>query len=231
MAKQAVKTSPATVGSRVVEHVEIGKITSSLFERAESGEISEMAQNVKKHGIQQPILVRKLKNGYQVIAGFRRVQAAKIAGLTTIPAIVVQCDEISAIERSLSSDLFTKQLTDYEIALRIKAYMEKANVKASTVAKKLGKSPSWVSEKLKLLKLDSEIQEAVKNSKITAKHALQISKIKDEKKRKEILKKAKEDKLTVQEASKEAEKEKEKEQLREQLEELRKKLNESPFSF
>jgi len=220
------KTKPATMaGAWHVEQIEIEKIKSALFERTEPGELEEMAKNIAKVGLQEPIKVRKLSDGsYQVIIGWRRLQAAKMAGLKTIPAIIDECDEAEAIAKSLSSDIFSKELTDYEIAIRIQRYMQLTGLKAVEVANKFGKSPAWISTKLSVLKAPEDVQQAVATGKISAEHARQLSKITDEKERKRAIEKATKAKLTVKEAKEAAEKEKEREEIKERIETLKKQL-------
>jgi len=213
-----------------IEQIEISKITSVLFERVDMGDLDELARSMAKTTQLQPILVRELPNGeYQVIAGFRRFQAAKRAGFKTIEAKIVNVDEKTAYIMALAENVVRKELTDFEVAQIIQGLINQG-LKASEIASKLGKSSAWVSTKLSVLKAPEDVKEAVKAGKITAEHARVLSRVKDEKERKKAIERAMESKLTVKEAKKAREKAEQKEEQREKLEreinKLRRKLEE-----
>ena len=222
MAKAKTTNSPAVMAG--VRLVEIEKIKSELISRTEKGDIDELARNLAKTGQINPVLLRKLSDGsYQVIAGARRVEAARKAGMKTIEAKIVECDELTALNFALSENVFRKDLTDYEIAQIIQRMIQQG-LKASEVAAKLGKSPAWVSTKLKVLEAPEPVKQAVAAGKITAEHARKLSKITDEKQLEKAIEKATRGKLTVKEAKEISEKERQREELKEQIETLRKEL-------
>jgi len=222
MAKAKTANSPAVMAG--VTAVELEKIKSELIKREDYGDIDELAKNIAKTGQINPVLLRKLSDGsFQVIAGHRRVLAARKAGLKQVEAKVIECDELTALNFALSENVFRKDLTDFEIAQIIKRMIDQG-LKASEVAAKLGKSPAWVSTKLKVLEAPEPVKKAVAEGKITAEHARQLSKIKDKKELQKAIEKATERKLTVKEAKEISEKDKEREELKEQIETLRKEL-------
>ena len=223
-AKNMAKNPAITAGARLVE---IEKIKSTLFERQEKGDIEELARNIAKTGQLEPILIRELDDGsYQVVAGHRRLEAAKMLGLKEIEAKVIKGDELTALNILLSENIFRKDFNDFEIA-QILHKMIQQGLKAVQIAQRLGKSPAWVSTKLRVLEAPKEVQEAVKAGKITAEHARQLSKLKDEKERQKAIEKATKQRLTVKEAKEISEKDKEREELKEQIETLRKELKQA----
>lgn len=133
--------------------------------------LAELADSIKEHGIIQPIVVSKSGGQYEIIAGERRFQSAKIAGLLKIPAIIRKTDDRQKLELAIVENI---QRQDLNLIEEAKSYLKLTNEFGLTqdeVAKKLGKSRSAVANKIRLLNLPVEIQKALLEGKITEGHA------------------------------------------------------------
>lgn len=134
--------------------------------------LNELAASIKLHDIIQPLTVSKLANGkYQLIAGERRFRAAKIAGLTDIPAYIRQANDQQLLELALLENLQREDLNAIEIAISYKRMMEELNHTQEQVAERMGKERTTVTNYLRLLKLPPDIQLAVRNGNLSMGHA------------------------------------------------------------
>ena len=141
----------------------------------------ELADSISRHGILQPIAVRKKNNGYyEIIAGERRWRASKIAGLNEIPAIIKEVDDQQAGELSLIENLQRENLNPVEEARGYRDLMEKFGLTQDQVAKQVGKSRSAVANMLRLLDLPDSVLEMLKNGEISAGHAKALLALDDE---------------------------------------------------
>ena len=151
--------------------------------------LSDLAESIKKHGILQPILVRRDKMGeYQIIAGERRWRAAKQAGLKEVPVIVKDLEDLETMEIALIENLQRADLNAIEEALGYKYLIDKYNMSQDDVASKVGKSRPVISNTLRLLKLPDEVIELVRFNKISAGHARALVGLNDEGKIKSVAK-------------------------------------------
>jgi len=134
--------------------------------------LNELAASIKLHDIIQPITVSRLPNNhYRLISGERRYRAAKIAGLTDIPAYIRQANDSQLLELALLENLQREDLNAIEIALSYKRMMDELEHTQEQVAERMGKERSTVANYIRLLKLPPDIQVAVRNSTITMGHA------------------------------------------------------------
>ena len=133
--------------------------------------INELADSIKEHGVIQPIVVRPVGDKYEIIAGERRYKASTLAGKTTIPAIVTDLDDKNSAEVALIENVQRQNLTPIEEAISYKKILDMGYLNQTTLADKLGKNQSTVANKLRLLELDDEVQEALLDSKISERHA------------------------------------------------------------
>jgi ParB family chromosome partitioning protein len=134
--------------------------------------MQELAQSIKLHDIIQPITVSKLHGGkYRLISGERRWRAAKVAGLTDIPAYVRQANDQQLLELALLENLQREDLNAMEIALSYKRMMEELNHTQEQVAERMGKDRTTVTNYIRLLKLPPDIQVAVRSGEISMGHA------------------------------------------------------------
>ncbi|MEC4667961.1 MAG: ParB/RepB/Spo0J family partition protein [Nitrospirota bacterium] len=135
-------------------------------------DISELADSIYKNGILQPILVRRKGDGrYGLIAGERRLRAAKLAGLSTIPAMVRNSSDEQTIELALVENLQRKDLNPIETARAYQRLITEFAFTQEKLAEQLGKERSSVANTLRLLNLPNEIQRLVESTKLTAGHA------------------------------------------------------------
>lgn len=142
--------------------------------RKHFGDLSEMVSSVKEKGILEPILVRFLEDDdrYQIIAGERRYQAARLAGLTRIPCIEVDVDNRGMLEISLVENLQRKDLSPFEEAAALQRLSEHFRYTHEEIARKLGKSRTVVTEALSLAKLPEDIQDRCRHADISSKSML-----------------------------------------------------------
>lgn len=134
--------------------------------------LAELADSIREHGIIQPLTVRKLSSGYyQIIAGERRWRAARMAGLTEVPAVVVEADDRKAAELALVENLQREDLNPMEEAAGFQALMESYHMTQEEAAQRVGKSRSAVANALRLLGLQPSVREMVERGELSAGHA------------------------------------------------------------
>ncbi len=150
--------------------------------------LAELASSIEQYGILQPIVVTPVSGGkYSIIAGERRFRAAKLANLTTIPAIVRTTEELERLEIALVENVQRVDLSPLEQAASILRLREQFNIDYETIAKRLGKAQTTISNIVRLLNLPKAAQEALKDGKITEGHARAVLAFKDEAKQLELL--------------------------------------------
>jgi ParB family chromosome partitioning protein len=140
--------------------------------RKEFGDLSEMVASVKEKGILEPILVRSHEGKYQIIAGERRYQAAKLAGLQRVPCIEVDVDSRGMLEISLIENLQRRDLSPFEEAAALQRLSDQFRYTHDEIARKLGKSRTVVTESLSLNRIPGEIQERCRQADIASKSML-----------------------------------------------------------
>ena len=141
--------------------------------------LNELAQSIREHGVFQPIIVKKSIRGYEIIAGERRVKASRLAGLETIPAIVREFNDTEMMEIALLENLQRENLNPFEEALAYQKIMETKSLTHEELAKVLGKSQSYVTNMIGLLRLPDEIKDHVIDEKLSMTHARILSKMSD----------------------------------------------------
>ena len=161
--------------------------------------LEKLADSIRQHGVIEPIIVRPVSNKYEIIAGERRYKASVLAGLTQIPAIVKNMDDkessiIAYIENEHRSDV-----SAIEEARTINRILKNNNMTQEELANELGINQSTLSNKLRLLNLPLEVQEALMRNEISERHARSLLSVKDENKQIELLKEIKEKRMTVRE--------------------------------
>lgn len=140
----------------------------------------ELAQSIRENGLIQPIAVRRVENGYEIVAGERRYRACILAGYTKIPALIMDASEIESAEMALVENIQREDLTAIEEAKAFKILLEEQDMTQEEIAKKMGKSQSTIANKMRLLNLPDEIQEAVSTRVITERHARALLTVKPE---------------------------------------------------
>ena len=153
-------------------------------------ELQALADSIAEHGIIQPLTVRQTKSGYyQIIAGERRWRAARMAGLTEVPAVVMEADDRKAMELALIENLQRQDLNPVEEALGYQSLMEDFGLTQEDTAKQVGKSRPAVANALRLLSLCPEVLEKVRAGELTAGHARAVLTLKSAKKQQEAAQK------------------------------------------
>ena len=134
--------------------------------------LSDLADSIRVHGIIQPLTVRKLQSGYyQIIAGERRWRAARMAGLTQVPAVVIEADDRKAMELAMIENLQREDLNPMEEAAGFQSLIETYHMTQEEAAQRVGKSRSAVTNALRLLGLSPSVRKLVEENKLTAGHA------------------------------------------------------------
>ena len=165
-------------------------------------ELADLADSIKKEGLLQPILVRRVDDKYQIIAGERRWQASKLAKLKQVPVRIVQMDDLQVMRVALIENLQRSDLNPIEEARGYKELMKAGKLTQAQVASAVSKSRSAIANTLRLLDLPEQIQEMIYSGSITAGHARAILSVPDEKKRIKFAEKVANDQISVREAEK-----------------------------
>ena len=153
-------------------------------------ELQSLAESIRVHGVIQPLTVRETGDGYyQIIAGERRWRASRLAGLTEIPALVIEADDKTAKELALIENLQRQDLNSVEEALGYQSLMDDFGLTQEEAAERVGKSRSAVANALRLLTLDEKVLEMIRVGSITAGHARALLMLKSEKKQVEAAQK------------------------------------------
>jgi ParB family transcriptional regulator, chromosome partitioning protein len=186
------------------ENLDIEKIEQKIYETASNEEIreinlddlrpnpyqprklfkdeslTELASSIKEHGVFQPIIVKRSIKGYEIIAGERRVRASKLAGLSTIPAIIRQFTDDQMMEIALLENLQRENLNPLEEAIAYRTMIERLAITQDDLSRKIGKSRSHITNMLGILRLPKQVQEFVAKELISMSHARALSKLEDQ---------------------------------------------------
>ena len=146
----------------------------------EPNALNELAESIRVHGIFTPLLVRKSVSGYDLIAGERRLRAAKIAGLETVPAIAVDFTEEEMMEISILENVQREDLNPIEEAAAYDSLIRKLHYTQEQLAQRVGKSREYCANMMRLLKLPAEVQDMVVNKKLTMGHVRPLLGLKSE---------------------------------------------------
>ena len=153
----------------------------------EEAALKELAASIREHGVLQPILVRPLGGGqYQLVAGERRWRASKAAGLDTIPALVEELDDDTALEISIIENLQREDLTPLDEAAMYDRMVTEHGYSLRKLAQKLGTDKGYLENRLRLADAPDDVRELVSLRKDTLSHAYELMKVTDEKKRKRL---------------------------------------------
>ena len=164
--------------------------------------LKEFADSIKEHGVIQPIIVKKSIKGYELIAGERRTRASKMAGKTTIPAIIRDMTDQEMMEIALIENIQRQNLNPIEEASAFEHIIQVNNLTQEETAKRFGKSRSYITNLLGLLNLPEPVKKYVQEGKISMGHARVLSKLSDEEQITKIANKIIEDGLSVRDTEK-----------------------------
>ena len=164
--------------------------------------LTELSESIKEHGVIQPIIVTKKGDLYTIIAGERRWRAAKMAGLTSIPAIVRDYAPKEAMEIAIIENIQRKDLNPIEEAMAYQSLIEEYNITQDDVAARLSKSRSVIANSLRLLTLTKKVKELLVEGLLSAGHGRSLASIKDEKSQNALADKIIKEGLTVRDVEK-----------------------------
>lgn len=209
-ANNPLKSAPVASAAKSVKNDEKGMVGEVLLAQVHPNpnqprtnfkpeEIEELANSIKRHGLLQPILVRKTGDGYEIIAGERRWQACRSLGMETIPVRFWLADDTEAFEAALVENIQRSDLNPIEEAYGYKRLMERKGMTQSEVAQTVSKGRSTIANALRLLDLPEEAQQLLFEEKITAGHARAILSVPTLEGKKSLTNKLMEEKLSVRE--------------------------------
>ncbi len=161
--------------------------------------LQELADSIKEHGVFQPIIIKKSIKGYEIIAGERRVKASQMAGLEEIPAIVRDFTDEEMMEIALLENLQRENLNPIEESRAYKKLIEALNITQEELARKLGKSRSYITNMIGLQNLPDSIQTMIRDKKMSMGHARVLSKLENENQQQELAEKVVNEGLSVRE--------------------------------
>ena len=162
----------------------------------------ELSESIKQYGVLQPLVVSDKKDYYEIIAGERRWRAAKLAGLKEVPVIIKELSKQETVEISLIENIQRENLNPIEEAMAFKRLLDEFHLKQDEVADRVSKSRTAVTNVMRLLKLESEVQQMLIDEMITAGHARALLGISDRELQIKIANKVFDEKLSVRETEK-----------------------------
>ena len=160
-------------------------------------ELEELADSIQSMGILQPLTVRRREGGWELVAGERRLRAAKLAGLREVPCLSIQTDGQSSSLRALVENLQRRDLDFWEEALALRKLIDTYHISQDEAARRLGKSQSAVANKLRLLKLDPAVLTILREGGCTERHARALLRLEDPAQQREAAQQVTERSLTV----------------------------------
>jgi ParB family chromosome partitioning protein len=186
-----------------ISEIPISQVQANPFQPREEFEevaLNELADSIRVHGIIQPITVRKLGyDSYQIISGERRTRAARLAGLTNIPAFIRLADDQGMLEMALIENIQRQELNAMEIAFSYKRLVDECSLNQEQLGERVGKNRSTVNNYLRLLRLPDNIQAAIRDGQISMGHARAIINIDNQDEQQYLFNKMMEDGLSVRE--------------------------------
>lgn len=186
-------------GRRVVE-LPVDLLSPGPYQpRWEADDVEGLSASIREHGVLQPLLVRKGRGGYEVVAGHRRLRAAREAGLRSMPAVVAECSDAEAAVMALVENLQREALSPIEEAEAYRRILEEFHWTQEQLAAKVGLSQATVANRLRLLRLPGEIREALHGGVITERHGRALLRLENEEEMRRVFKLVVEGDLRVQE--------------------------------
>ncbi|OZS78992.1 nucleoid occlusion protein [Tetzosporium hominis] len=201
--KEQLPEEAATTSTAVEEvvHIPIGNIVPNKYQPRtvfDDSKIEELARTIRTHGIIQPIVLREIESGhYEIIAGERRFRAMSMLEWTEVPAIVRNLSDKETASVALIENLQREELTAIEEALAYQQLIELHELTQEALAQRLGKGQSTVANKIRLLKLPQQVQDAILTKELSERHARALMKVKDEPLQLELLSQTISEQLSV----------------------------------
>ncbi len=202
-----VSVNPSADGAPV--EVDINKVEPNKQQPRrtfDEDKLEELADNIKRYGIINPLIVQDRDGYYEIIGGERRWRAARMAGLKKVPVIIKHLSEQEFAEISLIDNIQREQLNPIDEAMAFRRLIEEFNLKQDEVAERVSKSRASVTNSMRLLKLDKRVQEMIIDDKITTGHARAMLSITDPDQQFEFAEKAFDEKLSVREVERQVKK-------------------------
>ena len=165
-----------------IKEIKLSEIRSNPYQPRkifDDESLQELADSIKEHGVVQPVIVKKSIKGYELVAGERRTRACRIAGLKTVPAVIKDFNDQEMMEIALIENIQRENLNPIEEAMAYDAIIHSYNLTQEDVAKKFGKSRTYITNLLGLLKLPEETRKYVEEKKLSMSHARALSKLED----------------------------------------------------
>lgn len=200
-----------------VVNIPLDQISANPFQprkHFDKDALKELSESIKMNGVLQPIIVKKVNNGYLLVAGERRCRASEMAGFKTIPAIIRDYNNQYLAELALLENIQREDLTIVEEAKAYKNVIDTLELTHLELANKIGKSRSYVSNALGILSLPEQVIQEINEGNITMGHARSLSKLKDNNRILKIAQTIIEKKLTVRDIEQLVKKEKKKKQIK-----------------
>lgn len=195
-----ISEANAESGSSPESMLPIDQITTNPLQprkKFDNEELAELSDSIQQHGVLQPILVRKHGTKYEIVAGERRYQASKLAGLTEIPVCIKEINDEDVFQLALIENLQRTDLTPLEEAKGYRQLIKDHGLTQEQLAKVLSKSRSAIANTLRLIDLPEEVQDLMEQSLLTAGHARAILAVPDESGRIKLAQKVVAENLTV----------------------------------
>ncbi|MBQ7469761.1 ParB/RepB/Spo0J family partition protein [Pseudobutyrivibrio sp.] len=202
-----VAVNPEQHGAPV--EVDINKVEPNKLQprkNFDEDKLQELADNIKIHGIVNPIIVQDRKGYYEIIGGERRWRAARIAGFKKVPVIIMNLSEQEFVEISLIDNIQREQLNPIEEAMAFARLIDEFNLKQDEVAERVSKSRTTITNALRLLKLDKRVQDMIVDDKLSTGHARAMLAITDPEKQYEFAERAFDEKMSVRDVEREVKK-------------------------
>lgn len=166
--------------------------------------LNDLALSIKALGVIQPITLRKDGNRFEIISGERRFRASKIAGLKSVPAYIRLVNDQELLEMALVENIQREDLDAIEIALTYQRLLEEIGMTQENLSQRVGKERSTITNSIRLLRLNPDVQNAIRSGEISAGHGRAIISLEDSEKQQELFNKIIREKLSVRQAEQEA---------------------------
>jgi len=183
-----------------IKYLSVNEILPNPYQLRRSfvqNELFELAESIKENGILSPLIIRKTKNGYELVCGQRRLRAAVIAGVREVPAIIIKAGDAQCAELSVIENIHRANLSEYEEAEGLYNLISYHRIKKEEISKSVAKETAYINEKIRILSLSEKVRRILEKKNLPVETAKELLKIHDEEKQLEILNSIMENKKTV----------------------------------
>lgn len=191
-----------------IQMIDVEKIIPNRFQprlQFDDAALNDLASSIQEHGIVEPLIVRRVGDKFEIIAGERRYKASQLVGLKEVPCIIANLDDNESAEVAIIENTQRKNLSAIEEARSYKKLLDRRYVTQDQLAKRLGTSQSTIANKIRLLNLDEQVQEALMKEQISERHARSLLKVTDKVKQVDLLKQVINERWTVKKLEEEIE--------------------------